>query len=253
MYLEAFCRWGNWWLFITCMDTEIYILLWRKEIFLGNEISYFIKTDVRKWAYQGKQCPPGGCRWGQGWSQLLTGNTASVRCLFFSTKFCKFPTVLQQLNLCEVVAFCIQVTLSLQTLTLCALKVLENGSGEDLAVFCRSVISYCGKKGVEVKETIIKQKKIRQEKDQTKITKIVFVWRLTKEIEVKVKRVYNWVGEIGNCKVWLCHPGGATPLLLSCCTLLPLTWPCRLWCLRQEIVTLQQLLVSSIASILTKE
>lgn len=163
MYLEAFCRWGNWWLFITCMDTEIYILLWRKENFLGNEISYFIKTDVRKWAYQGKQCPPGGCRWGQGWSQLLTGNTASVRCLFFSTKFCKFPTVLQQLNLCEVVAFCIQVTLSLQTLTLCALKVLENGSGEDLAVFCRSVISYCGKKGVEVKETIIRQeKKIRQ-------------------------------------------------------------------------------------------
>jgi len=28
-------------------------------------------------------------------------------------------------------------------------EVLENGSGEDLAVFCRSVISYCGKKGVE--------------------------------------------------------------------------------------------------------
>ena len=42
------------------------------------------------------------------------------------------------------------------------LKVLESGSGEDLAVFCRSVISYCGKKGVEVKETIIRQKKIRQ-------------------------------------------------------------------------------------------
>ena len=59
--------------------------------------------------------------------------------------------MLQQLNLCEVVAFCIQVTLSLQTLTLCALKVLENGSGEDLAVFYRSVISYCVKKGVEVK------------------------------------------------------------------------------------------------------
>ena len=39
------------------------------------------------------------------------------------------------------------------------LKVLESGSGEDLAVFCRSVISYCGKKGVEVKETIIRQKK----------------------------------------------------------------------------------------------
>ena len=70
-----------------------------------------------------------------------------------------FSTVLQQLSLCEVVAFCIQVTLSLQTLTLCALKVLESGSGEDLAVFCRSVISYCGKKGVEVKETIIRQKK----------------------------------------------------------------------------------------------
>ena len=125
------------------------------------------------------------------------------------------------------------------------LKVLESGSGEDLAVFCRSVISYCGKKGVEVKETIIKQKKIRQKKDQTKITKIVFVWRLTKEIQVKVKRVYNWVGEIGNCKVWPYDPGGATPLLLSCCTLLPLTWPCRLWCLRQEIVTMCQPLVSS--------
>ena len=169
----------------------------------------------------------------------------SFRQNFVSSLLCSSPF--------EVVAFCIQVTLSLQTLTLCALKVLENGSGEDLAVFCRSVISYCGKKGVEVKETIIKQKKIKQKKDQTKITKIVFVWRLTKEIQVKGKRVYNWVGEIGNCKVWLCHPGGATPLLLSCCTLLPLTWPCRLWCLRQEIVTLQQLLVSSIASILTKE
>ena len=42
------------------------------------------------------------------------------------------------------------------------LKVFENGSGEDLAVFCRSVISYCGKKGVEVKETMIRQKKIRR-------------------------------------------------------------------------------------------
>ena len=50
------------------------------------------------------------------------------------------------------------------------LKVFENGSGEDLAVFCRSVISYCGKKGVEVKETIIRQKK-----DQAKTPKIVIV------------------------------------------------------------------------------
>ena len=44
----------------------------------------------------------------------------------------------------------------------CPLKVFENGSGEDLAVFCRSVISYCGKRGVEVKETMIRQKKTRQ-------------------------------------------------------------------------------------------
>ena len=29
-------------------------------------------------------------------------------------------------------------------------EVLEKGSGEDLAVFCRSVISYCEKRGVEV-------------------------------------------------------------------------------------------------------
>ena len=33
----------------------------------------------------------------------------------------------------------------------CVFEVLERGSGgEDLAVFCRSVISYCSKRGVEV-------------------------------------------------------------------------------------------------------
>ena len=32
-------------------------------------------------------------------------------------------------------------------------EVLEKGSGEDLAVFCRSVISYCEKRGVEVGTT----------------------------------------------------------------------------------------------------
>ena len=148
MYSEAFCCLGNWWLFspmIIFVKKVKYILLWQNDNFLGKDISYFIKTDVRRWACQGKQCPPGGWRWGQEWSQLLTGNTASVRCLN-SIRFERW-TMIFSVNLDNIWE---------------VLKVLESGSGEDLAVFCRSVISYCGKKGVEVKETIIRHKKIRQ-------------------------------------------------------------------------------------------
>ena len=183
MYLEAFCCCGNWWLIITCMETEIYILLWRNENFLGKDISYFIKTDVRKWACQGNQCPPGGWRWGQGWSQLLTGNTASVRCLFDSLR------TLNSDIFCELWLY------------------LRSSEGVGKWQWWRSgcVLPFCHqllwKKGGRGEGNYNQTEKDQTKKDQTKITKIVFVWRLTKEIQVKVKRVYNWVGEIGNCKV----------------------------------------------------
>ena len=156
----------------TCKETEIYILLWQN--FFGNDNSYFIQTDVLRWACQGKQCPPGGWKWGQEWSQLLTGSAASVRC----------PLVL--LQTLKSGTFSVSFD-NIQEVLNRPLKVFENGSGEDLAVFCRSVISYCGKKGVEVKETMIRQKKTRKlwsdkKRDQTKIPKINIVLEMKKEI-----------------------------------------------------------------------